>query len=82
MKEIEKNAFIMAKKLKDHPLIYDVYHPALSHTINHDIWKRDFTGSSGLFSFSLNKKATLDPSFRIFSRSLGTNFSKLDLVSL
>ncbi|SVD55148.1 uncharacterized protein METZ01_LOCUS408002, partial [marine metagenome] len=23
---------------------------------NHNIWKRDFSGSSGLFSFELNKK--------------------------
>ena len=27
----------------------------LEHTINHQIWKRDFTGSSGLFSFILKK---------------------------
>jgi cystathionine beta-lyase len=56
LKEIEKNSFIMANKLIKHKLINDVYHPALPHTKNHNIWKRDFTGSSGLFSFSLKKK--------------------------
>ena len=56
IKQIEKNALNMAKILKKHKLVHDVYHPALPHTINHNIWKRDFTGSSGLFSFSLNKK--------------------------
>ena len=56
MRQIEKNALAMAKKLKDHPLIHDVYHPALSHTKNNKIWKRDFKGSSGLFSFILKKK--------------------------
>ena len=55
IKEIEKNAINMAKFLLGHPLIHDVYHPALPHTINHNIWKRDFKGSTGLFSFSLKK---------------------------
>ena len=55
MEEIEKNALNLAQALIEHPLVHEVYHPALPHTINHHIWKRDFTGSSGLFSFSLNK---------------------------
>ena len=53
MKEIEKNALIMANYLLNHDLVSDVFHPALPHTINHNIWKRDFSGSSGLFSFLL-----------------------------
>jgi cysteine-S-conjugate beta-lyase len=56
MKEIEKNALGMANALMDHNLINDVYHPALPHTQNHHIWKRDFSGSTGLFAFSLKKK--------------------------
>ena len=56
MKEIESNALFLAKNLKNHKLVHDVFHPALEHTINHQIWKRDFTGSSGLFSFILKKK--------------------------
>ena len=31
-------------------------HPALPGSKGHEFWKRDFTGSSGLFSFVLNKK--------------------------
>ena len=58
IKRAEKNALNMAKMLKEHNLIDDVYHPALPHTKNHNIWKRDFTGSSGLFAFSLKKKFT------------------------
>ena len=58
IKEAEKNALNMARMLMDHRLIHDVYHPALPHTKNHDIWKRDFKGSSGLFAFSLKKKYT------------------------
>ena len=56
MKEIEKNALNMANILKTHKLVSEVYHPALPHTQNHKIWKRDFSGSSGLFSFMLKKK--------------------------
>ncbi len=55
MKEIEINALKMAKYLMEHKLISDVFHPALPHTKNHHIWKRDFSGSSGLFSFVLKK---------------------------
>jgi len=56
IKEVEKNSLNMAKMLIEHNLINDVYHPALPSTKNHNIWKRDFTGSSGLFAFSLKKK--------------------------
>ena len=56
MKEIEKNALNMANEIINHKLVNDVYHPALPHTKNHHIWKRDFTGSSGLFAFALKKK--------------------------
>ena len=56
MKEIESNALFLARNLLKHSLVKDVYHPALEHTKNHNIWKRDFTGSSGLFAFILKKK--------------------------
>ena len=56
MKEVESNALKLAEKLFQHNLVQDVYHPALTHTLNHHIWKRDFTGSSGLFGFTLKKK--------------------------
>ena len=55
MKEIENNALVLAKSLLQHSLVKDVYHPALPHTKNHKIWKRDFTGSSGLFGCTLKK---------------------------
>ena len=55
MREIQMNALKMAKFLIEHKLVADVFHPALPHTKNHHIWKRDFSGSSGLFSFLLKK---------------------------
>ena len=60
IKEIEKNALNMANQLIKHKKIYKVYHPALKSHKNHKIWKRDFTGSSGLFSFELDKKYSND----------------------
>ena len=41
---------------KKHPKVSKVFHPALTDFYNHSIWKRDFSGSSGLFSFELDKK--------------------------
>ena len=56
IKEIEKNALNLANELLKNKKINKVYHPALKNHKNHNIWKRDFSGSSGLFSFELNKK--------------------------
>lgn len=39
--------------LVDHPLVESVLHPALPGSPGHDIWKRDFVGSCGVFSFTL-----------------------------
>ena len=56
LKEIEKNALNLAIILSNHKKVNKVYHPALKYHANHNIWKRDFSGSTGLFSFELNKK--------------------------
>ena len=56
IKEIEKNALNLANELSKNKKIKKVYHPALKNHENHKIWRRDFSGSSGLFSFELNKK--------------------------
>ena len=56
IKEIEKNALNLANELSKNKKIKKVYHPALKNHKNHKIWRRDFSGSSGLFSFELNKK--------------------------
>ena len=51
----QKNTLKVANYLNNNSKICEVFHPALKSFYNHKIWKRDFTGSSGLFSFSLNK---------------------------
>lgn len=54
LKQHEKNGLTIARWLEDHPLVAKVLHPALPGCPGHDIWKRDYTGSTGLFSIVLN----------------------------
>jgi cystathionine beta-lyase len=53
MKAHEASAFKIALWLDERPEVETVLHPALPTCPGHNIWKRDFTGSSGLFSFVL-----------------------------
>lgn len=48
---IEASAFAIAKWLASRPEIERVLHPALESCPGHEFWKRDFLGSSGVFSF-------------------------------
>jgi len=68
MREIQINALKMAKFLIEHKLVADVFHPALPHTKNHHIWKRDFSGSSGLFSFLLKKTYSNNQIEKLFNK--------------
>ena len=54
------NALKLANWLSKRPEVEHVLHPALPSCSGHEIWKRDFTGSSGLFSFSLKSKYNKD----------------------
>ncbi len=53
LKEAERQALAMALWLAERPEVLKVLHPALPDFDGHDIWKRDFLGSSGLFSIVL-----------------------------
>jgi len=53
MKAHEASALKIAHWLNDRAEVETVLHPALPDCPGHDIWKRDFTGSAGLFSFVL-----------------------------
>lgn len=48
-----KSAISVADWLRARPEVETVLHPALSNAPGHSIWKRDFTGASGLFSIVL-----------------------------
>ena len=47
------SALEIARWLVERPEVERVLHPALPDSPGHEIWKRDFTGSSGLFSIVL-----------------------------
>jgi cystathionine beta-lyase len=50
LKAVEQNALALAQWLNGRPEVETVLHPALPSCPGHEQWKRDFTGSSGLFS--------------------------------
>jgi cysteine-S-conjugate beta-lyase len=54
LKAHEAAALELARWLETRSEVTSVLHPALPNCPGHDIWARDFTGSSGLFSFVLN----------------------------
>jgi cysteine-S-conjugate beta-lyase len=53
LREAEKQALSLATWLSTRTEVAHVLHPALPSYHGHDIWKRDFLGSSGLFSVIL-----------------------------
>jgi cystathionine beta-lyase len=48
-----QSALIMAEWLRGRPEVETVLHPGLPNAPGHRLWKRDFSGSSGLFSVVL-----------------------------
>lgn len=53
LKQIETSALHVATWLNERPEVERVLHPALPSCPGHEFWKRDFNGSSGLFSVVL-----------------------------
>ena len=50
----EASALELAQWLETQPQIKRVLHPALPSFPGHEVWRRDFEGSSGLFAIELN----------------------------
>ncbi len=50
LKQIEQSALEIAKWLSEREEVERVLHPALPSCPGHEFWKRDFTGSAGLFA--------------------------------
>jgi len=53
LREAERQGLALARWLQGRPEVLRVIHPALPDHPGHALWKRDFTGSSGLFSIVL-----------------------------
>jgi cystathionine beta-lyase len=55
LREHQAQALDMARWLEERPEVARVLHPALPSDPGHEIWKRDFTGASGLFGVVLKE---------------------------
>ncbi|QIU90444.1 cystathionine beta-lyase [Yokenella regensburgei] len=58
LRQHHESSVKIAEWLSTHLQVERVNHPALAGSKGHEFWKRDFTGSSGLFSFVLKKQLT------------------------
>ncbi len=58
MERHQASAIAIARWLKAHPAIERVLHPALEDDPGHALWKRDFSGASGLFGIVLKPSST------------------------
>ncbi len=58
LKQHEESSIKVAQWLAQQPQVKAVYHPALPSCPGHEFFKRDFSGSCGLFSFELKQKLT------------------------
>jgi cystathionine beta-lyase len=52
-----RSALTVAQWLQQRPEVAEVIYPALPGSRGHELWKRDFTGASGLFGVVLNPVA-------------------------
>jgi cystathionine beta-lyase len=55
LKRHEESALEVARWLKAQPQVGRMLHPAFPDCLGHEYWKRDFAGSSGLFTFELKE---------------------------
>ena len=56
LKAIQESALELARWLATRPEIELVLHPALPSCPGHELWKRDFTGSAGVFSIVFQRQ--------------------------
>ncbi|HFD6682611.1 TPA: cystathionine beta-lyase [Providencia alcalifaciens] len=56
LKQHEANSLTVANWLVEHPSVAHVFHPALPSHPGYAVFKRDFSGCNGLFSFQLTSR--------------------------
>ncbi|MGI9318558.1 MAG: cystathionine beta-lyase [bacterium] len=57
VKQHEQQGLALAKWLQSHSEVLKIIHPAIQGCPGHAVWKRDFSGSSGLFSFIIKPRS-------------------------
>jgi cystathionine beta-lyase len=86
MRQLEASALAVARWLADRPEVARVLHPALPGHPGHEVWRRDFLGSSSLFGVllrtdSMDAVSRMVDGFRLFK--IGASFGGYEsLVSL
>lgn len=58
LRAVEQSSLALARWLAERPEIEAVLHPALPSCPGHEFWKRDFTGSTGVFSIVFRQPFT------------------------
>jgi cystathionine beta-lyase len=58
LEKVEESSLTIARWLAARPEVERVLHPALESCPGHELWQRDFTGSSGIFSIVLREGFT------------------------
>lgn len=56
VRQHQHQALALAEWLSGHDEVLEVLHPAFANCPGHDIWARDFKGSTGLFSFIIKPR--------------------------
>ncbi|WP_198024834.1 cystathionine beta-lyase [Bradyrhizobium sp. Cp5.3] len=80
-----ENGLKLAQSLQVHPAVNKVLHPALPNDPGHGLWKRDFSGASGLFGIVLKpisrrQLSVLFDSLRLFG--IGLSWGGYDSLAL
>jgi cystathionine beta-lyase len=60
LERLEKSTLDIAQWLSKHPYIKRVLHPALPSCPGHEHWRRDFSGSSSIFSIVFDERFSSD----------------------
>jgi cystathionine gamma-synthase len=76
MERHEANATAIAQWLQKHPMVDEVFYPALPSHPGHDIQNKQSSGNTGIFSFKMKDARYIDPILRsirliAFAESLG-----------
>lgn len=76
MERHQENATKMAAFLNEHPMVEEVFYPALKEHVGHDVQNKQSSGNTGIFSFKMKDARTIEPILRhvrliAFAESLG-----------